>query len=30
MAKYITVKVGLALPADGKTEALAILRFGIR
>ena len=30
MARCIMVKVGLALPEDGKTEALAILRFSIR
>src|ERR1700677_1071805 len=30
MARCIMVNVGLALPEDGKTEALAILRFSIR
>ena len=30
MAKCIMVKVGLALPEDGKTEALATLRFSMR
>jgi len=30
MARCMMVNVGFALPEDGKTEALAILRFSIR
>jgi hypothetical protein len=30
MASSITVNVGFALPEDGKTEALATLRLGMR